>query len=436
LFEAILSNPSCRIVNFNLPYCELDEKAATALGSIVARRPVGNGVKTLVLNSSLHSVKVFQAFCKSSCDPSLVHTSGEPLSPSGRGSGSITSGAQELEELSLAHCKIGDEVTELTKCLNLCGASLRTLNVSASGISGARLNSFLVSLPKACKNLESLDVSDLKFTNAEVITVSQMFLIPSCRISRINMSGSLPSASALIQFLVLGKPGMSLTTILQNHTFGNDTASLKQLCETMPKALSVVHLDLSETDLGDDGVFYLAEGLTLNKTLQTLNISGSFRCDSKRPRAETVRALAKLIISDCPMTTLEMAGGPKATQQLGRSIITLFQALMHNSSLTSLDVSGHLFGTPGAKALAKVIQLNATLTRIVYDQNDIGLMGLSAIAEGVAANSTLEVFPLPVIDITAILSGDHSSETQRRVQSVCEKLQFALSSTNYPSKSK
>jgi len=429
LLEAILSNPSCHIVHFNLTDCELDEKAANALGSIVAKRPVGNGVKTLVLDSSLHTLKVFHAFCKSACDTSTPIPQTEPLSAAHSTPG-VTFGAQELEVLSLAHCKIGDEVTELTKCLSSgCGTSLRTLNVAASGITGALLNSFLIALPKACKNLEKLDVSDLKFTSAEVITVSQMFLIPSCRVSVINMSGSLPSTSALLQFLVLGKPGMSLTTILRNHTFSNDPASLKLLCETMPKALSVTTLDLSDTDIGDDGVFYLVEGLTLNKTLENLNISGSFRNDSKRPRQETVRALAKLLMSDCPIKTLEMAGGPKATQQLGRTIIILFQALMHNSSLTSLDVSGHMFGTAGAKALSKVIQLNATLTRLVYDQNDIGLIGLSAIAEGVAANSTLEVFPLPVLDITSILSSDHSSDTQRKVQNVCESLQLALSSS-------
>jgi len=440
LFEAILSNPACRIVHFNLPDCELDEKAATALGSIVAKRPPGNGVKTLILDSSLHTLRVFQAFCKSACDfvpgSQSYAVSITPGDRTSAGCGpNITNGAQELENLSLARCKIGDEVPELTKCLNMCGTSLRKLNLSATGITGARLNSFLVSLPKACKMLESLDVSDLKFTSAEVITVSQMFLIPSCRISSINMSGSIPSAAALLQFLCLGKPGMSLTTILRNHTFSNDPASLKQLCETMPKAISVTHLDLSDTDIGDDGVFYLAEGLTLNKTLQTLNISGAFRVDSKRPRYETVRALAKLIISDCPIKTLEMAGGPKASQQLGRTIIPFFQALMHNTSLTSLDVSGHLFGVAGAKALAKMVQLNATLTRIVFDMNEIGLMGLNAIAEGVSYNSTLEVFPLPVIDITSILQSDHSSETQRKVQSVCETLQNALTTTQYPAKS-
>jgi len=328
--------------------------------------------------------------------------------------------------LSLAKCKIGDEIGELTKFLTVAGSSLRQLNVSGTSVSGARLNSFLISLTKGCKDLESLDVSDLKFTLAEVITVSQLFLIPTCRISSINMSGSLPSTAALLQFLALGKPGMSLTTILRNHSFASDSASLKQLCETMPKALSITHLDLSDTDIGDDGVFYLAEGLTLNKSLQSLNINGVFRNDSKRPRAETVRALAKLIISDCPLQTLEMAGGSKATQQLGRAIVPLFQALMHNSRLTVLDVSGHMFGIVGAKALSKLLQLNATLTRVTYDTNDIGLLGLSAIAEGVANNSSLEVFPLPVIDIASILMSDHSAEMARKVQSVCEALQLAI----------
>jgi len=303
LFDAILSNPSCHIVNFNLPDCDIDEKAAVVLGNIVSKRPPGNGIKSLILDSSLHSLKAFQAFCKSACD--FSHTSPVVDPTATPTSSSFVSGAQEMEVLSLARCKIGEEVPELTKCLNNMGGSLLRLNISGTGVTGARLNSFLISLTKGCKNLESLDVSDLKFSPAEVITVSQLFLIPTCRISQINMSGSLPSTASFLQFLALGKPGMSLTTILRNHSFASDSASLKQLCETMPKALSVAHLDLSDTDIGDDGIFYLAEGLTLNKNLRTLKINGCFRLDNnKRPRADTVRALTKLVISDCPLETL------------------------------------------------------------------------------------------------------------------------------------
>ena len=529
LFEAILSNPACRIVNFDLPDNDIDEKAATVLGSIIARRAPGNGIKTLILDASLHNVKAFQALCRSASDvmsaqkaflaanaSALTTTSASasgtmssssssssssstgagaatavtqpstgntqlspaaalaaaasfgsyktstttPLSESvanaggsgGSGSGSGGSGsgsggggggggggatgprfemAQELEVLSLAHNKIGDDASELTKWMALAGGALRTLNVSGTGISGARLNSFLISLTKGCKVLESLDVSDLKFSLAEVITVSQLFLIPTCRISSIDMSGSLPSTAALLQFLALGKPGMSLKTVLRSHSFGGDPASLKQLYETMPKAQSITYLDLSDTDLGDDGVFYLAEGLTLNTNVRHLYINGAvFRTDSKRPRAETVRALCKLVISDCPLETLEMAGGPKATQQLGLAIVPLMQALIHNTRLTSLDISGHMFGPTGAKALARVLQLNASLTRVVYDQNDVGLAGLTALAAAVKRNATLEVFPLPVVDIAAILASDRSAEAVHFVRLVCQDLELALNSSD------
>ena len=519
LFEAVLSNPACHIVNFDLPDNDIDDKAATVLGSIIARRAPGNGIRTLILDSSLHNVKAFQALCRSASDvmsaqkaflaanaaalnvsapgtqssssvssssaSSSASSSTQPstdntqLSPaaalaaaasfgsyktstttplsesvvnasggsggatgSGSGSGNGSGGgggaigprfemAQELEVLSLARNKIGDDAGELTKWMALAGGALRTLNVSGTGMSGARLNSFLISLTKGCKVLETLDVSDLKFSLAEVITVSQLFLIPTCRITSINMSGSLPSTAALLQFLALGKPGMSLKTVLHSHSFGSDPASLKQLYETMPKAQSITSLDLSDTDLGDDGVFYLAEGLTLNTNVRHLYINGAvFRTDSKRPRAETVRALCKLVISDCPLETLEMAGGPKATQQLGLAIVPLMQALIHNTRLTSLDISGHMFGTAGAKALARVLQLNASLTRVVYDQNDVGLSGLIAIANSVKLNSTLEVFPLPVVDIAAILASDRSAEAVHFVRLVCQDLELALNSSD------
>lgn len=335
-----------------------------------------------------------------------------------------------MEQLNLANNKIGDASTELIRWLGVAGGALQRLSLAGTGMAGAKLNSFLLVLSKCCPELRALDVSSLRFSPAEVLTVSQLFLILR-KLDQLDLSGSVPTTASFVQFLTLGTPGTLIAARLRDHSFGSDPASLRLLHETMPKAQAIKSLDLSNTDLGDDGVFCLAEGLTLNTNVRHLYINGAvFRTDSKRPRAETVRALCKLVISDCPLETLEMAGGPKATQQLGAALVPLLQALIHNTRLTSLDISGHMFGTTGARALARVLQLNAALTRVVYDQNDVGLSGLIAIANAVKLNSTLEVFPLPVVDIAAILASDRSAEAVHLVRQVCQDLELALSSSD------
>jgi len=300
------------------------------------------------------------------------------------------------------------------------------LNLSGTGIVGAKLNTFLVCLSKRCSNLRSLDVSFLKFSPAEILTVSQLFLLLR-KLDTVNLSGSVPKTSSLLQFLPLGTPGTLITAILRDHQFGNDPASLRLLHETMPKVQSIKSLDLSNTDLGDDGVFCLAEGLTLNTNVRHLFINGGvFRVDSKRPRADTVRALCKLVESDCPLETLSMAAGPKTTQQLGRFILPLLQALDRNTRLTSLDVSGHMFGPLGAITLAKTLQLNATLTHVAYDMNEITVQGLEAIAFAVKVNSSLEDFPLPVMDIASMIFTEKNAEVQRHIRELARSIERSV----------
>jgi len=242
----------------------------------------------------------------------------------------------------------------------------------------------------------------------------------------VNLSGSIPKTASLIQFLPLGTPETLITAILRDHQFGNDPVSLKMLHETMPKVQSIKSLDLSNTDLGDDGVFCLAEGLTLNTNVRHLFINGVFRVDSKRPRVDTVRALCKLVQSDCPLETLSMAGGPKTTQQLGRHILPLLQALERNTCLTSLDVSGHMFGSVGAITLAKTLQINNTLTHVFCDQNDIGVLGLTAISYALKVNSTIEDFPLPILDISTMLVNEKSAEGIRKIRELSRTIELSL----------
>ena len=423
LVDAMAANPLCAITALTLSGNDLDERAAAALGAYIARRhDSGFGLRALDLDATMHSPKVCAALFRAAAE---VTTSS---STSTTTTSSVSTSS--LEQLNLANNKIGDASTELIRWLGVAGGALQRLSLAGTGMAGAKLNSFLLVLSKCCPELRALDVSSLRFSPAEVLTVSQLFLILR-KLDQLDLSGSVPTTASFVQFLTLGTPGTLIAARLRDHSFGSDPASLRLLHETMPKAQAIKSLDLSNTDLGDDGVFCLAEGLTLNTNVRHLYINGAvFRLDSRRPRAETVRALCKLVRSDCPLETLEMAAGPRATHQLGRALVPLLHALIHNTRLTSLDVSGHVFGTPGAVALARVLQLNATLARVAYDQNDIGLQGLAALAYAVQRNSALEEFPLPVMDIAALLTSEKSAETIRRVRELARTIERSVVSSS------
>ena len=443
LVDAMASNPLCAITTLKLCGNDLDDKAAAVLGAYVAaRQDSGFGLRVLDLESTMHSPKVSSTFFRAAAGAPNASVGGggattgdsqqqqqQPQPSSSSSSSSSSPSSSSITLLNLSNNKIGDASTELIRWLGTAGGVLQRLNLSGTGMAGAKLNSFLLVLSKCCPELRALDVSCLRFSPAEVLTVSQLFLILR-KLDQLDLSGSVPSTASFVQFLTLGTPGTLISARLCDHSFGSDHASLRLLHETMPKAQAIKSLDLSNTDLGDDGVFYLAEGLTLNTNVRHLFINGAvFRVDSKRPRAETVRALCKLVCSDCPLETLEMAGGPKATQQLGRAVVPLLQTLIHNTRLTSLDISGHMFGTPGALALARALQLNATLARVVYDQNDIGLQGLTALAYAAQKNSTLEEFPLPIMDIAALLTSEKSADTVRRVRELARTIERSVLTT-------
>lgn len=56
-------------------------------------------------------------------------------------------------------------------------------------------------------------------------------------------------------------------------------------------------------------------------------------------------------------------------------LIPLIDVLASNTSLSEIDISGHQIGNTGVIALAKSLQLNGTLTKLFWDENETGLIG-------------------------------------------------------------
>lgn len=77
-------------------------------------------------------------------------------------------------------------------------------------------------------------------------------------------------------------------------------------------------------------------------------------------------------------------GNPAATgtrsrtqMQLRQDLLPLLAVISLNTTLTSLDVSGHQMGNKGATALGKALQINNTLLHLAWDENATTLPGFS-----------------------------------------------------------
>jgi Ran GTPase-activating protein (RanGAP) involved in mRNA processing and transport len=67
----------------------------------------------------------------------------------------------------------------------------------------------------------------------------------------------------------------------------------------------------------------------------------------------------------------------------------LAQALKHNNTVTTINLSCHNIGDEGTKALAHILTNNKSITTVNLDSNNIGDEGAKALAQALANNSTV-----------------------------------------------
>ena len=115
-------------------------------------------------------------------------------------------------------------------------------------------------------------------------------------------------------------------------------------------------VDLSASNLPEDGLLALAEVLKANTELTSLSLRHNSMSD------DGVRALA--------------------------------DALKINTALTVLLLGFNSIGNEGAKALAGALEVNSALTLLDLDSNAIGAEGASALADALKANSALVLLTL------------------------------------------
>jgi len=245
------------------------------------------------------------------------------------------------------------------------------------------------------------------------------FVSKTTTLSELNLSATTPTVPMLETILLAINSELSLSLDLSYNNLGVNGA--KMIAKNAYKIASVSSLNLTENGLGEDGIGDLCIGLINNFSIKTLYLDRNWKGNASF-RGLAIKNLIKLVSSDSVVESLHLStkGGSGSLKQ---DIIPFLNCLATNKSILQLDISGHHIGNNGAIALAKMLQVNNSLTHFTFDENLIGLIGFRNIKYALAINKTLKHLVLPISDIAEVLQHESSAVEQRKLQNTLNKIE-------------
>jgi hypothetical protein len=109
--------------------------------------------------------------------------------------------------------------------------------------------------------------------------------------------------------------------------------------------------------------------------------------------------------------------------RLRSDTFNLLNALGDNKSLETLDISGNLIGDSGARLMAKALQINNKLKTIIFDRNNVTLLGYNDIAYALESNRTLHYIPFPIYDVAPCMkaNAERTDAIMRKIQDLLNR---------------
>lgn len=208
-------------------------------------------------------------------------------------------------------------------------------------------------------------------------------------------------------------------------------ASAKYLSETLKVNGVMETLDISSVSLTPEGALHLSQGLKENKGLRTLDISHNMRhSDTSLHLAEALKVndtLTTLIVHSrfriSDVIIKQLSEGLAVNKSIETLIVTggdwsfeglnyLVAALNSNKecALKTLNISDNNFGSRGVGDLSTLLKSNKTLTTLDITKNKLESRSYDTLLEGLKFNDTL----------TTLHIDESGSNVARRVEYVIE----------------
>ncbi|PRP75063.1 hypothetical protein PROFUN_03899 [Planoprotostelium fungivorum] len=392
LFEAMASNPDCKVSSIEVTNNNVDDKGAIGLASYI--KVAKSHLRMLYLDECSIGKSGFTAIFKELWDR-------------GKRFGS------ELRIFSASDNKnMGLALDSFCPMLEKCGQNVTELHLKNTGVN---LSVLLPALTRSCPNLHVLDLSNNKCKQMNCVDVCS-FLQNSTSLRSLNMASCKIPHESLKD--ILTSPSNQLELSLNLTDNGLTTADAVMISTLPFKMTSITELNLSDNDLGDEGIAAIAEGLCASSSVRSLVLN---RCWNGKAKAPAVENLGKLISTNRVLESLSIVG---AKTPLKADLYPFLYSLGTNSSISKLDISGHQMGNRGAIILAKSLMRNFVLTELHWDDNMTGSVGFSAVENAMHGNQSVRNMQLPIFDIGLALKNEAGAakEIQEALSSIEQSL--------------
>lgn len=298
--------------------------------------------------------------------------------------------------------------------------AVKDLNISDTQ---ARIGPILQSVIKGCIYLQKLDISKNKITKKDMPPLIS-FLKKSDSLQSLDISETEISGGDLAELLatISQNPYLNNVAVIADHN-GLGSLGAIDISPYLDSLKGIRSLSLKENDFADEGVASICKALRNRSCLSSLWLDGNFKFKNAKSRDTMVHSLCGLVSSKFgSLKTLSISHINKNHSQLKQDIIPIIKSL-ERSKLEVIDFSGHKMGNAGTYALSRVIAVNNYLKDIKFDENNIGIEGLSSIVDSISNRISPLNVVIPIVDISQMIL----SETENsNIKDLVYSLQFKL----------
>ncbi|XP_033222208.1 F-actin-uncapping protein LRRC16A isoform X2 [Belonocnema kinseyi] len=402
-------------------------------------------------NSMLHTIDLSNNMIEDKGASSLCGIIAKLMQGASHLNGPITKLPKGLQKLNLAHCGLtGKGVGQIAHALSLnrsMPTSLQHLNFSGNtlkddinnlcnflaqpnsithlDLSGTdtTLECLFGALLRGCAtNLVHLNVARNSFSSKktkEIPPSFKQFFTATLSLKYLNISCCKLPLEAL-KHLLLGLACNESTVGLELDMSGNNLGSMgAHVLESCIHGVRCISsLDISDSNMDVD----LAQVITAigkNKSIKHLYMGRNTAGMKSKHIAVIMDALVQMIQEDdCVLQALHLPDS-----RLKGDLYNLINALGSNTCLHTLDISGNHIGDPGARLLAKALQINNHLKIIIYDRNSIGLLGYTDIVHALEKNYSVRHMPFPIFDLQPCMkaSAEKTEQLVRKIQDLLQR---------------
>ncbi|CAK9833363.1 F-actin-uncapping protein LRRC16A [Anthophora retusa] len=408
---ALISNANTMLQTIDLSYNTIEDKGASSLCGIIAK----------LMQGGAHLSGPIGKLPKGLQKLNLAHCglTGKGISQIAHALSLNRSMPTSLQYLNISENSLKDDIN------NLCNFLAQPNSLTHLDLSGTdtTLECLFGALLRGCAtNLVHLNVARNSFSSKktkEIPPSFKQFFTATLSLKYLNISCCKLPLEAL-KHLLLGLACNESTVGLELDMSGNNLGSMGAhvLESCIHGVRCIASLDISDSNMDVD----LAQVITAigkNKSIKQLYMGRNTVSMKNKHIAVVMDALVQMLQEDdCVLQALHLPDS-----RLKSDLYNLINALGSNTCLHTLDISGNQIGDPGARLLAKALQINNHLRTIIYDKNNITLQGYADIVHALEKNCSVRHMPFPIYDLQPCMktSAEKTEQLAKKIQDLLQR---------------